>query len=62
MHAFSGQGIQVNRERCYKGFPFTGAHLRDLTLVEYDTTDKLNIIVHHIPFDKSAPGSPFVFV
>ena len=33
VYTFSGQGIQVNRERCHQGFTFTRGHLSNFTLV-----------------------------
>ncbi len=49
MHPPARQCVQEHRKRCHKCLTFTGCHLSDLALVQNNTTDKLHIVVHHIP-------------
>ena len=54
------KGIEENRECCHKGLSFTGCHLGDLSLMENDTADELDIVVNHVPGDFVAAGHPMV--
>ena len=62
VHAFACQGVEEYREGCHKGLSFSGGHLRNLSLVEDDTSDKLHVIVHHIPGYLVSSGHPVVAV
>ncbi len=62
MHALVGQRIEENGQRGNKRLPLTRSHLGDLTLMEYNTADELHVIVHHIPCNLVAAGSPVVVI
>ena len=47
MNTFSRQCVEVYRQCRHQGFTLTGAHLRDLALMQRHTTDQLNIEVAH---------------
>ena len=47
VNAFTGQCVQVGRQRCGQGFTFTGTHFRDAALVKHHTTQQLNVEVTH---------------
>ncbi len=53
MHAFAGQGIQIGRQRGNQRFSFSGAHLGDTPLVQYNTAHQLDRIRFHA---QHAPG------
>ena len=50
VNAFTGQRVQVSRQRCGQGFTFTGTHFRDAALVEHHTTQQLNVEVTHAEY------------
>ena len=56
-----GKGVEEGGKRGDKCFSFTCGHLSDLAFMEYDTSDKLNIIVQHIPGNFIAGSHPPVF-
>src|SRR3546814_6680188 len=58
----AGEGIQVGWTSRYQCFPFPGSHLRDLSLMQYDTADQLHIIMKHIPGDLSTGSKPFILM
>ena len=43
MHALAGQRVEVQRQARDEGFALTGLHLGDLSLVEHDAADKLDV-------------------
>ena len=45
--AFAGDGIEIGRQSCDKGFAFPGAHFRNLALVKDDSPEKLNVEMTH---------------
>ena len=47
MHAPAREAVQVHRERGDKGLALAGLHLGDLSLVEHDAADELNIEMAH---------------
>ncbi len=47
MGAFAGQSIQINRKCRGQRLTFTGAHFRNLVVVQDHTADQLNIKVTH---------------
>ena len=60
MHAFSGKSIQKDRKRSHESLSLSGCHFRNLSLMEHDTSDKLHVIMHHIPGNLIASGHPVV--
>ena len=62
MHTVSCQGIKEYRECCHEGLSFTGSHLRNLSLMQYDTSEELYVIVHHVPFEVVSTRHPVVAV
>ncbi|EKD32057.1 MAG: hypothetical protein ACD_77C00182G0002 [uncultured bacterium] len=50
MNSFTRKCIKKNREGCYKGFTFTSCHLCNFSLMQNNTSKKLNIIMDHIPY------------
>ena len=60
MHTLAGQGVEKDREGRHEGLSFSGCHLGDLTLMKDYTTDKLDIIMHHIPGDLVSACHPVV--
>ena len=53
VHAVPVQGVQVGGQRGDQGLTLAGAHLRDMTLVQRNAADDLNVEVAHI---EGAPG------
>ena len=47
VHAFAGKGVQIHGERGHERLAFTGAHLRDLALVQHHSTDQLHVEMTH---------------
>ena len=60
VHTFVRQRVEVHRECRHEGFTFTGRHLGNLTLVQNDTTEELDVIVNHIPCDLVSSCHPMV--
>jgi hypothetical protein len=58
MNSFSRQSIKVNRKCSNKSFSFTGSHFSYLSLVKYNSSDQLYIIMNHIPSDHISTGNP----
>ena len=56
------QGIEEYREGSYEGFTFTGSHFGNFTLVQYDTTEELHVVVYHVPLCVISTGYPVVLV
>ena len=54
MDAFAGEGVEVGREGCHKGFTFTGFHFGDTAFVDDKTADKLDAVML---FAEHAPRS-----
>jgi len=52
--ALSCEGIQIHGHGRHQGLSFTGLHLRDLALVEHDTSQELHVEGPHV---QGAPGS-----
>jgi hypothetical protein len=47
MHAFTGQGIEIRRQRRDQGLAFAGPHLGDLALVQRHAADHLDVEMAH---------------
>ncbi|MNR28120.1 hypothetical protein D3C85_1454310 [compost metagenome] len=47
MNAFTGQCVQVCRQRCGQGFTFTGTHFCDAAFVQNHTAEQLYVKVTH---------------
>ncbi len=62
MYAVSGQGVQEHRQRSHQCLSFSGSHLGNLSLMQYDTTEELHIIVDHIPYGVVSSGCPMVMI
>ena len=60
VHAFAREGVQEHRERGHEGLALARRHFRDLTLVQGDAADELDVIVDHVPGDLVAAGQPVV--
>ena len=48
VNALAGERIQVSGQRGDQGLTFTGAHLRDFPLVQYNTAYQLHVIMAHL--------------
>ena len=62
MHTVSGQRVQEYRKGSNESFTFTGCHFRNLTFVQNDTTEQLNVVMNHVPYRIIAAGIPVVLV
>ena len=60
VYALVGHSIEEDWQGSHKGFTLTRSHLGYLAFVEYDTTNELHIIVHHVPHVLIAASCPFV--
>ena len=49
MDTLACDSIQEHRQRSHECFTFTGSHLGDLSLMQDNTTDKLDIVMNHVP-------------
>ena len=47
VNALSRQRVQVRRQRRHQRLSFTRLHLRDFSLMQYDSADKLNVEMPH---------------
>ena len=50
MHAFAGQGVEINGKGGDQGFAFAGTHLGDFAVVQHHTADKLYVEVAHTEY------------
>ena len=62
MHTLMCQGVEEYGECCHEGLTLTRCHLGDATLVQYDTTKELHIVVYHIPLDDITTRGPLAAV
>ena len=62
VHTVSGQCVEEYREGSHQCFTFTGCHFRNLTFVQNDTTEQLNVVMNHVPYRIIATGIPVVLV
>ena len=62
MYTITRQGIQKYGESTYEGFTFTRCHFGNLTLVQYDTTKQLYIVVYHVPLRIITTSYPVVLI
>ena len=60
MHTLAGERIEKHRQGSHEGLALSGGHLRNLSLMQYDTADELHIIVYHLPDSLIASGNPMV--
>ena len=60
VYSLASQCIEEHRKCRHEGLTLTGSHLGNLTLVKHDTTDKLHIVVDHIPGHFVTAGHPVV--
>ncbi len=56
------EGIEEHWEGCHKCLTFTSSHLGNFALVQSDTTEDLNIVMNHVPFDLVTTCGPLVMV
>ena len=61
MNTVSCQGIQEYRQGSHQSLTFTSRHFGNLTLMQYDTTKQLYIVVYHVPFHIVTACCPMVF-
>ncbi|MOA28484.1 hypothetical protein D3C78_1494280 [compost metagenome] len=48
MHAFAGQGVEVDRQRGCQRLAFAGAHFSDLAVVQGHAAQQLHVEVAHL--------------
>ena len=59
MHAFAGEGVEVDGQSSHQSLAFTGAHLGDVTPMQHDTADDLHrevLHAQHAPAGLAADG------
>ena len=49
MNAFTGQRIEVDRQRANESFTFTCLHFGDVAFVKNNTAEDLFVERHHVP-------------
>ena len=62
VHSLACEGVEEYREGGHEGLSFTCRHLGNLSLVQGYASDKLHVVVHHIPLHLVASGNPVVGV
>ena len=62
MHTVSCQRIEEYRQGSDEGLTLTSSHLGNLTLMQYNTTEELYVIVYHLPFKVVTTCCPVVVV
>ncbi|MPN01599.1 hypothetical protein SDC9_148809 [bioreactor metagenome] len=50
MYAFACQGIKINRQSGYKRLTFTSSHLGDISFVQRNSAQHLNIKMTHTQY------------
>ena len=62
VHALMRESIEEYWQSSHQCFTLTSCHLGNLTAMQHHATDKLHIVVHHIPYVLIATSSPAVIV
>ena len=62
MNTVACEGVEEHGEGGHEGLTFTSSHLSNLSLMEYDTTKQLYVVVDHFPFQVVTTCSPVVMV
>src|ERR1700761_6402107 len=62
MNPFTSECVEIGGKRGHKRLTFTRGHFRDLSLMQYRPTDKLNVIMHHVPGDRTASSHPGIII
>ena len=62
MYAFAGKGVEKDGQCSYERLSFTGSHFGNLSFVQHDTAEELDVVVHHVPFHLVASGYPMVLI
>ncbi len=60
VYATASKCVEEHRQGCHKRFTFTSSHFRDFPLMQNRTTNKLHVVVNHIPRDRVPAGNPRV--
>ena len=60
MYTSSGQRIKENRKSSYYSFSFTCSHLCNFPFVKSYTSNKLNIIMNHVPGNLITSCNPLI--
>src|SRR5450759_5022441 len=60
MYTPAGQCIKKDGQCSYYRFPFASSHFSYFPFVESHSTNKLNIIMNHVPGNFIASGNPLV--
>ncbi len=62
MNTFTSKCIKIQRQGCNKSFTLTCCHFSNLSLVQNSSTNKLDIIMYHIPLNHIASCHPSIIV
>ena len=62
VYAIACEGVEEYGQRSHEGLTLTGSHLGNLALVQYHTTEKLHVVVHHVPDGLVATCLPVILV
>ena len=62
MYTIAREGVEEHRQSGDERLTLTSSHLGNLSLVKYDTTEELYVVVNHLPFEVIASGSPVVVI
>ena len=62
VNTVAGERVKEYRECGDEGLTLTGSHLGNLSLMEDNATEELNVVVYHLPFHVVATGRPVVMV
>ena len=62
VNTISCQSVEEDWQGSHEGLTFTCCHFGNLTLVEYRTAEKLNVVVNHFPLEVVSACCPVVVV
>ena len=60
VNSHPGESVEKDGERCDESFTLTGCHFRNHAAVKSDTSNKLNVEVHHLPLDRMIADVPLL--
>ena len=62
VYTVTREGIQEYRQGSHERLTLTSGHLGDFSLMQYDTTEQLHVVVDHLPFQVVTACSPVVMI
>ena len=62
MYAIACQSIEEDWQSSHKSLTFTSSHLGNLSLMEYSATEKLDVVMNHLPWQIVSACRPVIMI